>query len=119
MLNVAHNLNKQGRHDEAEEMAQRVLSLLQKYDMYAERNSERIECKKIVPHSQFNQGKVVDAWQTMREAIRMIVDQRGIQHPWVLEFMTVLEGWLRSWGREDDANTIQREIGELIGIGEA
>lgn len=119
MLNLAHNLNKQGRHDEAEEMAQQVLSLLQEYDMYAERNSERIECKKIVAHSQFNQGKVVDAEQTMREAIRMIVDQRGIEHPWVLEFMTVLEGWLRSWAREDDANIIRREIGELIVIGEA
>ena len=114
MLNLAHNLNKQGRHDEAEEMAHQVLSLLQRCDMYAERNSERIECKKIVSHSQFNQGKVVDAEQTMREAIRMIVDQRGIQHPWVLEFMTVLEGWLRSWGQEDDANTIRREIGQLI-----
>ena len=34
--------------------------------------------------------------------------------------MTVLEGWLRGWGAgRDDANTIQSEIGELIGIGEA
>ena len=28
MLNLAHNLNRQGRHDEAEEMALEVLSLL-------------------------------------------------------------------------------------------
>jgi hypothetical protein len=28
MLNLAHNLNRQGRHDEAEEMALGVLSLL-------------------------------------------------------------------------------------------
>ena len=118
MLNLAHNLNKQGRHDEAEEMAQEVLSLLQEHDLYAKRNSERIECKKIISRSQYNQGKALVAEQTMREAIRMIVDQRGIQHPWALEFMNVLEGWLRNWGREDDANTIRREIGELIGIGE-
>ena len=118
LLNLAHNLNKQGRHDEAEEMAQEVLSLLQKYEMYAERNFDKVECKKIVSHSQFNQGKALVAEQNMREAIRKIVDQWGIQHPWVLEFMTVLEGWLRNWGREDDANTIRREIGELIRIGE-
>ena len=96
MLNLAHNLNKLGHHDEAEEMAQQVLSLLQEHDIYAERNSEKIECKKIVSHSQFDQNKAVDAEQTMREAIRMILDQWGTQHPWVLEFKTVLEGWLRS-----------------------
>ena len=49
----------------------------------------------------------------------------GKEHPWVLEFKTVLEGWLRSWAREDDADIIREEIGELIiieepiGIGEA
>ena len=118
-LNLAHNLNKQGRHDEAEEIAQEVLSLLQEYEMYAKRNYEKIECKKIIARSQFNQRKALVAEQTMREAIRMIVDQGGIKHPWVLEFMNVLEGWLRNWGREDDGNTVRREIGELIGIGEA
>jgi hypothetical protein len=45
----------------------------------------------------------------------MIVDQWGIQHSWVLEFMNVLEGWLRGWGREEDANTLQGEIEELMG----
>ena len=85
-----------------------------KYEMYAERNSERIECKKIVSRSQFNQGKAVVAEQTMREAIGMIVAQRGMQHPWVVEFMTILEIWLRYWGREDDANIIRKEIGERI-----
>jgi hypothetical protein len=45
----------------------------------------------------------------------MIVDQWGIQHSWVLEFMNVLEGWLRGWGREEDANTLRGEIEELMG----
>jgi hypothetical protein len=78
MLNLAHNLNRQGHHDEAEEMALEVLSLLQEYEIYAKRVVERIECKKIVSRSQFNQGKTLAAEQTMREAIRMIVDQWGI-----------------------------------------
>jgi hypothetical protein len=33
--------------------------------------------------------------------------------------MNVLEGWLRDWGREEDANTLWREIEELMGIGVA
>ncbi len=115
MLNLAHNLNRQGRHDEAEEMALEVLSLLQEYEMYARRIVERIESLKIVSRSQFNQGKTLAAEQTMREAIRMIVDQWGIQHSWVPEFMNVLEGWLRGWGREEDANTLRGEIEKLMG----
>ncbi|KAH8751080.1 hypothetical protein F5883DRAFT_211659 [Diaporthe sp. PMI_573] len=115
MLNLAHNLNRQRRHDEAEEMALEVLSLLQEYDIYARRIVERIESLKIVSRSQFNQGKTLAAEETMREAIRMIVDQWGIHHSWVPEFMNVLEGWLRGWGREEDANALRGEINELIG----
>lgn len=115
MLNLAHNLNRQRRHDEAKEIALDVFGLLQAYEIYAKRIVERIESLKIVSHSQFNQGMILAAEQTMREAIRMIVDQWGIQHPWVFEFMNVLEGWLRSSGREQDANTLWVEIEELIG----
>ncbi|KAJ3551817.1 hypothetical protein NPX13_g11268 [Xylaria arbuscula] len=115
MLNLAHNLNRQGRHYEAEEMALEVLSLLPGYEMYARRIVERIESLKIVSRSQFNQGKTLAAEQTMREAIRMIVDQWGMQHSWVPEFMNVLESWLRGWGREEDANTLRGEIEELMG----
>ncbi|KAL2044541.1 hypothetical protein ABVK25_012394 [Lepraria finkii] len=75
MLNLAHNLNRQGRHDEAEEMALKVLSLLQECEIYAKRIVERIESLKIVSRSQFNQGKALAAEQTIREAIRTIVDQ--------------------------------------------
>lgn len=55
-------------------MARKVLSLLQEHEMYNERIVERIECLKIVSHSQFNRRNVA-AEQTMREAIQMIVEQ--------------------------------------------
>jgi tetratricopeptide (TPR) repeat protein len=74
MLNLAHNLNKQGRYDEAEEMALEVLSLLQEYKIYTKRIVKRIKSLKIVSRSQFNQGKTLAAKQTMREAIRIIID---------------------------------------------
>ncbi|CZS92382.1 uncharacterized protein RAG0_02805 [Rhynchosporium agropyri] len=115
MLNLAHNLSKQGRHDEAECMALAVLSLLQDHEMYAKRIVERIESRKIVCRSQFNRGKVLEAEQTMRQAIQLIVDQWGMHHSWVLEFKNVLEGWLRWYGREEDANKLREEIEFLIG----
>ena len=61
ILNLAHNLNRQGYYDKAEKMALEIYSLLQEYKMYAKRIFERIECKKIVSHSQFNQGKTLAA----------------------------------------------------------
>ena len=115
MLNLAHNLNRQGRYDEAEKMAQEVRSLIQQYKIYAGRIVESIESLKIVSRSQFNKGKTLVAEQNMQEAIRMIVDQWGIQHSWVPEFMILLEGWLRSWGRDEDANQLRRKIERLIG----
>lgn len=114
MLSLAHNLSKQGRHKEAEEMARRVLSLLQD-EVYAGRIVEKIESLKIVSRSQFNQSLTSAAEKTMRMAIRMIIDQFGKRHSWVLEFMNVLEGWLRGWGREVDGNALQGEIEELMG----
>ncbi|KAF1999270.1 hypothetical protein P154DRAFT_621125 [Amniculicola lignicola CBS 123094] len=115
MLNLAHNLNGQGLHDKAEKMVQEVLSLLEKHEIYAKRNVERIECMKIISLSQYNQGKTVEAERTMRKAIRMIVDQWGTQHPWVLEFNNVLVGWLRDWAQHKDANVLRGEIEELMG----
>ncbi|KAK7928732.1 tc5 transposase DNA-binding domain-containing protein [Apiospora marii] len=115
MLNLAHNLNRQGRYNEAEDMALQVCSLLQTQMTYSGRVVERIESLKIISLCQFNQGRDSEAEWTMREAIRMIVDQWGNQHSWVPEFMIVLEGWLRIWGREEDANIARREIEGLIG----
>ncbi|KAF5006527.1 hypothetical protein FDECE_7095 [Fusarium decemcellulare] len=117
MLNLAHNLNRQGRHDEAKDIASKVSNLLQKDGMYTSRVVERIECLKIISRSQYSQKKTVAAEKTMLQAIDMIVEERGVQHPWVTEFKNVLERWLRLWGREEHANTLQREIQESIGEG--
>jgi hypothetical protein len=79
---------------------------------------ERIESLKVVSRSQFKQGKVQAAEETMRGAIKLIQDQWGIQHAWVPEFKLVLEGWLRVSGRTEDANTLAKEIAESIGNAE-
>ncbi|KAK3045509.1 hypothetical protein LTR09_012917 [Extremus antarcticus] len=107
MLNLTHNLNRQERHDEAEEAALKLLIVLQ--------NAQRIEPLKALPRSQFSQGKTAEAEKAMREAIQIVVEHWGPQHPWVPEFMIVLEGWLRHWGKEEDANTLRGEIGDLMG----
>ncbi|MCJ1430841.1 hypothetical protein MMC27_000191 [Xylographa pallens] len=109
MLNLAHNLNRQGRHDAAEKLAWEVHSLLQKYEIH-----EMIEFMKVVSRSQFNE-KILAAEWNMRNVIKLIEHWLGEQHSWVPEFMVVLEGWLRDWGREEDANKLRGEIEELMG----
>ena len=75
MLNLAHNLDRQGRYDEAGEVALEDFSLLQGREIYTWRIVERIESMKIVSRSRFNQVKILEAEQTNRSAIKMIVHQ--------------------------------------------
>ena len=70
ILNLAYNLNRQGRYDEAKKIAREVLPQLQENEIF-----KRIESLKIVSRSQFNQGKKQAAEKTMREAIQMIKDR--------------------------------------------
>ncbi|KAM0714513.1 hypothetical protein Q7P37_009808 [Cladosporium fusiforme] len=117
MLNLAHNLNRQqDRHGEAKRVAVEVLSMLQQYDIYAESKVERIDSLKAISRSQFIEGESLEAEGTKRRAIQMIADEWGQQHPWVLEFMNDLEGWLRGWGRKEDADALRGEIDHLMGL---
>lgn len=45
----------------------------------------------------------------------MIVGEWGLNHSWGPEFMLLLEGWLRGWGREEDANVVRAGIDGLMG----
>ena len=108
MLNLAHNLNRQRRHKEAEEIALGVLSLFGEHDMYRGRKVERVECKKVISHCQFYRGKILAAQQTMQEAIQMVESFWGPHHSWILEFKNVLEGWYRQSGMVESANFLRR-----------
>jgi hypothetical protein len=81
MLNLAHNLNRQGRHDETEEVALDFWHMLQQNSMYAGRKVESIESLKVISRSQFIQGKTLEAETTMREAIQTIANHWGQGHP--------------------------------------
>lgn len=121
MLNLAHNLNKQKRYEEAREMALKVCSLLNEHDIYADRIVEKIEYFKIISHSYFHQSEaspgesyMIEAEKHMLISIQMIEQHYGKQHSWVIEFKNVLESWLRMWGREQDADNLQNEISILM-----
>ncbi|PVH81966.1 hypothetical protein DL98DRAFT_514339 [Cadophora sp. DSE1049] len=115
MLNLAHNLNRQGRHNEAEEIGHQVLSLIKENEARGQFIVEKIDSLKLISRSQHSQKKELAAERTLRQAISMVVGEWGWKHSWAPEFMLVLEGWLRGWGREEDANVVRAEIDALMG----
>jgi hypothetical protein len=58
MLNLAHNLNRQGRHDETEEVALDLWHMLQQNSMYAGRKAESIESLKSSREVNSSKGRL-------------------------------------------------------------
>lgn len=110
MLNLAHNMNRQGLYDKANWPAHKTFVFLNRHETYAKRFVERVECLKLISCYHFHQGEMSEAEQWIRKIIGMLTCQWGLQHPWVLEFMTVLRSWLQVWGRMEDAGILSREI---------
>ncbi|KAK0111484.1 hypothetical protein ONS95_001839 [Cadophora gregata] len=115
MLNLAHNLNRQGRYNESEEIGQHVLLLIRDNEARGQFIVEKVDSLKLISRSQHSQKNALAAEMTLRQAISIIVGEWGLKHSWVPEFMLVLEGWLRGWGREDDANVVRAKIDTLMG----
>lgn len=114
LLNLAHNMNKQGRYGEARCLALGVLELVEEHKEYADKTVESIESQKVIARSHYVQGSIVEAELAQRRAIQMVTQTWGQQHAWFIEFMNVLETWLRGWGKETEASTVRSEITELM-----
>ena len=65
---------------------------------------------KVISVSQYKRGDTAKAEKTMRTAIIMIEREWGSQHPWILEFKNVLEGWLRDRGEKGAADVLREQI---------
>jgi len=114
MLNLAQNMTKQGIHHEAEKIARTVSRMLQQHEICTGRITERIEALKVLSHSQVLQRRMREAEATIREAVVLIINHWGRGHPWAIEFLNVLESWLRSWDRIQEANALREEIKSMV-----
>jgi hypothetical protein len=96
-------------------MALEARQVLQGHAMYALRIVERIESLKIVSQSiSPREGSRSRAGYAGGDT-DVIAHQWEVQHSWVPEFMSALEGWLRVWGRQEDADTSRGQMEELMG----
>jgi hypothetical protein len=117
LTNIARALREGGREHarEVETVAQDMLARAKRskwprsqiYEIYALSTSA---------HAHHLMGNQHQAEANIRQSIRMIERRYGEEEDtWRLQNMIWLEGWLREWGHEHDANELRREIDKLIG----
>jgi len=106
------NLREQGRYKEYEEMGKEYTSIARKYaDSVAVINGLRLTAM-----AQYKLGERTLAEASQREAVNMNLadDKDSFNLTWAIQHLTVLESWVREWGRIEDADKIKEEIDELI-----
>jgi hypothetical protein len=74
-----------------------------------------VEVMISMAYNQYQQHQAKAAEGSQRTAIEIITEYWGMNHPLVIEMMVVLEQWLRSWGRQEEADGLQAEIDKLLG----
>ena len=65
--------------------------------------------------SQYHLNKPKLAERNIKEAIELTVSTEGERDLHIVPNLTMLEGWLREWGREEEADKLKEELDELIG----
>lgn len=67
----------------------------------------------MVAKAHYGLGQHFRAEGGFREAMKIIAKEWGETDPWRMDLMIMLGEWLRTWGRIEDADHIDREIVEL------
>jgi hypothetical protein len=111
MVTLGWNLVRQRRIAEAEQLGLDIISQAEEQELYA----ERVEALRLLAYSQFHQNKRCLAEENLRHALQLAIAGRGRTDPYALGIMTNLEGWLREWGREDEAERLREKIDEAVG----
>jgi hypothetical protein len=111
IIKMAWNLLGQGRYAEVEELALDILSRIADQDL----NWERTVAAKLLALSHYKRDNRSLAENNVRRALRLSMNEWGMNHSNVIEYMVLLEGWLRDWGREEEADKVKAEAEAAIG----
>lgn len=64
-------------------------------------------------NSQYHLGNSLGAENSLKASISLISGAKGERDPKVIANMTLLENWLRHWGRDAEADDIKAQINVL------
>ena len=104
---LSTNLLHQGRYAEAESLAIEMFSITgcQIVDL---------EALRLIAECEYRQDKNDLAEEHLRMAIEILLGYWG-EEVWGIEYVIRLEGWLREWGREEEADELRVEWNDLLG----
>ncbi|KAE9364653.1 hypothetical protein N431DRAFT_354655 [Stipitochalara longipes BDJ] len=108
---LAHNLLKEGRYAEAEQLGFDIVSRAEEQEFIF----YKTDSLRYLAYAQYYQNKRTLSENNLRRALQLAVDSGGIADPLSIDCLLTLEQWLREWGREDEADKLKEEIDVAIG----
>ncbi|KAH6699080.1 heterokaryon incompatibility protein-domain-containing protein [Leptodontidium sp. MPI-SDFR-AT-0119] len=114
MVSLAHCMMAQGRYLEAESLSLEIMARSRKESRIT--LNSRVDAIVLAARAQYHQHKTELAESSIREAICLLVDEWGKTGPLAIQYMNTLEGWLREWGREKDADDLKVTVDLVIGL---
>ncbi|KAG4434245.1 hypothetical protein IFR05_010264 [Cadophora sp. M221] len=115
IIRLAQNQLHQRNNQEAEDLANDILSAA------LDRNSQvtvvmQMKVLSVLAASQYRRKAFHSAEKSIRRAIKITRDEWGVGNPWIIRYMTVLEEWLREWGRIEEVDELRMEIDSVVGL---
>ncbi len=114
ILNLIYNMIAQRKYAEGERLGQIILGRHQD-DRCIMGGVGDLVALRYMAVAQYQQHRAKEAEKSLRVALEVVDRHWGMNHPWAIGMMIVLESWLRGWGRQGEADELQAEIHVLVG----
>ena len=112
MFSLADNLSEQKRWHDVENVTEELVARSRVADGQVYNVISGLE---TLAECQYHLNKPDQAEKSLREAIDLTVSEEGERDLNVVPNLTMLEEWLREWGREEEADKLKEELEGLIG----
>ena len=116
MFSLGQSMLSQSRYSDAENLGVEIMSRARKEPLIT--LNSRVDAMVLTARAQYHQRKTELAEGNMRRAVCLLVDEWGKTGPLAIRYINTLEGWLREWGREKDADDLKVSIDIVIGLDE-
>jgi len=109
---IAESLYEQKRLLESETLA---LEVVRRARVAAE-DVQLILALELASMAEYDLREYELAERHLREGMAVCERLGNGEHPWIIKTRAKLEGWLREWGRDDEADRLKVEVDDLIGL---
>ena len=112
---LAWNLVEQGRNEEAEQVGLYVLQEVENSKDVHDSSWWTIGALDAISHAQYHQFKYDLAQNNLEHCIDIATQLSGKDDAETVKYSLKLEGWLRNWGRQREADELAAQRSQLLG----